>query len=307
MARGARKGASVTGGWADRLVGAVAGKGTAGQIRGAASQAIGQTQLRELAAVVQPSLMHSLMLGALDAEWELQSGPAQVVKAPSFSDLHTGGWLLESGEPAEVEGLRRFAGMSYESAVDYFLEKRILPRAVFDRLQNVAKQRAFTVARLAQRQMLILVRDELARQIANGAELRAFRGFMEARLESAGWVPASRSHVETIFRTNVLTGYSSGRVRHATQPSVLRARPLWQILTVDDGPPRQRKTHRAVHGLVLEATDTFWARAYPPFGYNCRCRVVSRSRDTHGKLVKKGSAVRGLPDRGFASGVGGLL
>jgi uncharacterized protein with gpF-like domain len=129
-------------------------------------------------------------------------------------------------------------------------------------------------------------------------------------LETAGFTPANPSHVETIYRTNVLNSYNSGRYAQATKPSVLKLRPYWQIRTVNDGPPRQRKTHQDVHLWVLRADDSFWKNAYPPFGFNCRCRVVTLSEPelkAKNLRVHSGGEIHLLPDTGFTSGIGALL
>ena len=111
-------------------------------------------------------------------------------------------------------------------------------------------------------------------------------------------------------RQNVVNSYNSGRHAQMTQPAVLRARPYWRIRTVNDGPPRQRHTHQAVHDWVLSATDSIWQRAFPPFGFNCRCRVGSLSKadvENQGLRVRSGSEVHDLPDPGFTSGAPSLL
>jgi SPP1 gp7 family putative phage head morphogenesis protein len=170
--------------------------------------------------------------------------------------------------------------------------------------------------------MLNDVHAEISRQIKNSGEIsykdpdtgewvykgpnpREFKRFVKERLESAGWTPANPSHIETIYRTNIRTAYSSGEFVELTQPDVLAARPYWQIVTVRDS--RQRKSHRKAHGIVLPADHPFWRTCYPPFGYNCRCGVVSRSK----KWVEKHGGVSeppmDLPDPGFDSGTQSLL
>ena len=110
----------------------------------------------------------------------------------------------------------------------------------------------------------------------------------------------------TIYRTNMVSAYSSGRVVEMTQPSVLAALPYWQIRTVKDA--RQRPTHRAADGVVLPANHPFWRIAYPPFGFNCRCRVCARTKrwlEQNGVAI--GSPPPNLPDPGFESGTRALI
>jgi uncharacterized protein with gpF-like domain len=69
---------------------------------------------------------------------------------------------------------------------------------------------------------------------------------------------------------------------------------------------RTRDPHRDAIGKVLPAGDPFFDRAGPPFGFNCRCRTVSRSAKDLARLglvPTIGAQIRGLPDDGWdASG-----
>jgi SPP1 gp7 family putative phage head morphogenesis protein len=215
-----------------------------------------------------------------------------------------------------------FTQQPFAAAIDAFAKRNIVPRATFDALSAAAKQKAFTVAGLATEELLGDAHAELDRQLKaspehtfkdpatgkwvyKGPNLREFRKFTEQRLESAGWTPSNPSHVETIFRTNIASAYSTGRVAEMTQPAVLKLRPYWQIQGVRDD--RQRPTHKAAFGVVLPADHPFWRIAFPPFGYNCRCRVISRSQkwvDANGGVS---SPPTGLPDPGFASGTNQLI
>jgi len=127
---------------------------------------------------------------------------------------------------------------------------------------------------------------------------------MQARLESKGWTPASKSHVENIFRTGISSSYNAGGAEHRMRPSVLKARPFWQVVTVNDGPPRQRATHRNVHLWILRADNPIWASCHPPFGFMCRCRVRSVPASYDGEVQ---TTLPDLPDKGFSSGIGALL
>jgi phage gp29-like protein len=248
--RGVWATAPVTEDWSEQIARAVAGLSTASDIL----RALRGVRLdhEPFAEIADREMVHSAMLGALDSDFESETGDA--VKPVAFKDPTT--------SPS-------FAERAYEDAVAYFESKGVMTRAEFDRLSVDAKKRAFTVARLADRRMIQTVQRELSRQVRAGANLAEFDKFAKERLIAAGWTPANPSHVETIYRTNVVNAYSSGRFRQMTDPAVLAKRPLWQILTVNDGPPRQRAAHRALHGVVLRADDPFWKRAYPPFGFNC--------------------------------------
>ncbi len=158
--------------------------------------------------------------------------------------------------------------------------------------------------------MLRTLQDELALAIQAGDDLRRFKDRIRPRLKRAGFLgqigklkngeqALNASHVETVFRTNVLNTYNTGRNIHQTSPAVLSAFPVWEFRAVVDA--RTRDPHKSANGKMLMANDPFWATAYPPYGFNCRCRVISRSSRFISKTVS-GTSIQGLPDSGFTSG-----
>ncbi len=238
-------------GWADIFGKAVEGKKTAKAINKALVAASRRLPVATFRDGVDESVLHGSMLGALDSDFEIEN---DVTVGP---------------ERFLATNKKGFTSDPLQDATDAFLAREVVAPDTFALMTAAAKKRAFSVANLASKQMLKDTQRELARQVAVGADLRDFRRFVDARLVSAGWTPKNPSHVETIFRTNVMSAYNSGRARHQTEPIVLEVLPLWQIVTVNDGPPRQRPTHQAAHGIVLRATDPFWQDAYAPFGFNC--------------------------------------
>lgn len=253
-----------------------------------------------IARPLEVELLHGQWLGALDADYEMRSG--RPVAVPSFADLHAPRLLApydRSTDPA-------FAKRPVKDAREQFERRGAVTRPVYDAMSDAARRRSVTVAGAATADIVRTVQRELVHQVSEGAELRDFSRRVVPRLEAAGWTPQNPSHVENVLRTNVSSAYNAGRARQMTQPAVLRFRPFWQIVTVNDGPPRQRPTHQAAHGVVLRADDPFWLTAYPPFGYQCRCRVRTLSAREGADRVVDGGSIRGLPDPGFTSGLSQL-
>lgn len=274
-------------------------------IRKAVDRAAKAWDRERFTAALEPELALGLMLGALDAAWEAAN--SERVAPETFSDLYREALLLKEQDPG-AHGDPAFSKRPQVDAGQAFIEKEVVTRDIFDAMTASAKRRAFTVANAATEEIARAVKRELVRQVAQGADLADFKKHALTRLDAAGWTPLNPSHVETVFRTNVMTAYNSGRVRQMTQPAVLALRPYWQILGVGDGPPRERPTHAAVNGLVLRADDPFFSKAIPPFGYNCRHRIRSLSK-SQGEAVgiTDGSTIENLPDPGFASGTSHLL
>jgi hypothetical protein len=253
-----------------------------------------------LALPLQVELTHGAMLGALDADFEARMN--RPVKVESFAALHAPILLApydKSTDPA-------FATRPVKDAREQFERREAVTREVYDAMSDAARRRAVTVAGAATAEVVRTVQREVVRQVSEGADLRDFSKRVVPRLEAAGWTPQNDSHVENVLRTNVGSAYNAGRARQMMQPAVLRFRPYWQIVTVNDGPPRQRATHQAAHLVVLRADDPFWLTAYPPFGYQCRCRVRSLSQREGEPLAVGGKYLHDLPDRGFTSGLSQL-
>ncbi|HGC5033035.1 TPA: phage minor head protein, partial [Escherichia coli] len=75
--------------------------------------------------------------------------------------------------------------------------------------------------------------------------------------------------LDTIFRTNMSVLYSAGR--WAEQMENVDDRPYWMYTGINDS--HTRRSHLALHGLVLRWDDPFWQAFYPPNGWRCRCSV----------------------------------
>jgi len=236
-------------------------------------------------------MLQSIALGMLD-------------NASEIGDLDT----KELSQQNENKILAKtFAESSFVDAIKFFLQKLIITKPRWNAMSAEVKRMSFTIAGVQNQQMLEVLHAELAKQVSEGADLRVFKKTMIDRLKSSGMIVSqpikgvfSASHVENVFRTNVMNSYNAGRINHARQPDVMRRFPVWEISVVRDS--RTRRTHAAAHGKKLLATDPFWNSAYPPFGFECRCRVKCRDK-SHLKYVVAGSTIRGLPDRGFVSGV----
>ena len=283
--RGVREGVRSTATWADELVDAAHGTDAPSIYRNLIARAK-SLNVEPFTRALERRLVHTLMLGALDADHE------------ATTDTPIAPVAFAAG------GIPNFTTLPFGEAIASFNAKQVMSRRQFDRLTAAAKHKAFTVAGLSTQAMLTTAHDELGKAIAAGADLRDFSKKLGARFDAAGWTRLNPSHVENVFRTNVMGAYGDGRRAQMTQPHVLAARPYWQILGVDDA--RTRPTHAKAHGKVLLATDPFFTSSGPPFGFQCRCRVISRSKkdlERLGLTPTFGAALSGLPDEGWdASG-----
>lgn len=129
--------------------------------------------------------------------------------------------------------------------------------------------------------------------------------------EATGW---TEGYSETVWRTNMGTGYSQGRVAQARRPEVKAIAPAFELLGPGFSDPGTRDNHAAAVGLVASTDDPIWFEFMPPLGFNCRHSVslVPRTRFARmrGSMQNVGGFLRKVPSRfreahrdpGFAQG-----
>lgn len=297
--------ARITASWGNIIGESTEGLTDPSEIFNAINEAANALPLAAFARVAERKIFQGVMLGSLDSVFERENEEA--IALEHFAAIKAD---ILMGEQLQMP----FVDQPFDKAVRAFKSRDVLHRDLFEQLSSAAKHRSFTVAKLARTELLADVHAELARQIASGRNgiltgegprLSDFKKFMAERIESAGWTPANASHVETIFRTNVMDAYGQGRKSEMRQPSVLASRPVWQYRCVGDS--RTRAPHKEANGLCMLASDPAWENIYPPCGYNCRCRVISRSQHwADANSITMGRPPLDLPDEGW-SGSGAMM
>lgn len=309
--------------WATAFESAVGDQTTVFGAYNAMVRARANLQISKFGRTLERSKVHCLMLGVLDSVSEI----ADLADAPDLAAVEksTDG-ATELGESLAKVGLTRvslskivlastpFSKSPFKDALATFKELKLLDKASFERATAAVKQSAFTVAGVVGDQMLEVLRADLFESIKAGEDLRRYKQRILPRLQDAGFVSnigdlktgqraLNASHIETVYRTNTMNTYNTGRYVHQSSPSVVSAFPVWEIRGVKD--TRTRDTHLATHGVRLLANDPFWKTAYPPFGWNCRCRVIPRTKK-YLDSVSSSSTIEGIPDTGFTSGRGAM-
>lgn len=215
--------------------------------------------------------------------------------------------------PIPVNILTTAFGMPPVKAIAYLKAK--LPELTIDwqALSARAHQTAFTVARMMDLDLLQSTFTALQEAQASGLPFAEFKAAIEPTLRSAGWWGRDAAgkllgtpwRLETIYRTNMQSAFMAGR--RAEQTENADKRPYWQYVAIGDD--RTRDSHRAIDGIVLPADSEFWARNYPPNGFNCRCRVRALSERELKRDGLSVSSLRGVAgtfeaDTGFDSAPG---
>jgi SPP1 gp7 family putative phage head morphogenesis protein len=155
----------------------------------------------------------------------------------------------------------------FDEAVDFFRNRVPMPKAEWLKLGTAARQRGFTVADVAQLDVIHQVWLALDDAIARGSTFEDFKATVSETLadEWLGSVANPPARVETIFRTNVMTANNAGRHAQMTDPVVRDRRPYWQYVDIDD--QRECPICNACHGTILPADDAWWGSHYPPLHF----------------------------------------
>lgn len=167
--------------------------------------------------------------------------------------------------------------IKFQEAIDRFRELVPMTDEEFDALTEAEQDFAFTVANVAQADLVAEVYDSIERAITDGTTLDDFKADVGDQLADA-WGGEEPGRLETIFRTNVMDAYSSGRYDVMTAPAVAEARPYWRYDAVGDG-GRTCDICEPCDGVVLPQDHPWWSRHYPILHPNCRCIATPLSED----------------------------
>lgn len=174
--------------------------------------------------------------------------------------------------------------------------------AIFKTFKGISPEvfrAVFTVAGVAQMDVLVAIRGLVEKALAEG---QSFDDFKQAMTESeliSKALPESR--FQTIYRTNLQSAFMAARFRQQT--AIGERKPFWKFVAVLD----QSTTEgcKELDGKVFKFDDGFWATNYPPRHYNCRSRVVvmnDRELERYGGSVEDGAKYADVqPDPNFAT------
>lgn len=157
-----------------------------------------------------------------------------------------------------------------ETMIRFLREKTVLDANEFYALEERARQRAFTVAGVADLDIVTDVWEAIDSAVANGETLEDFRERVSEKLADE-WGGEDPSRVETIFRTNVQGAYSAGR--SAQNARVRETHPYERYSVVDDD--RTSDICEALKDVVVPAGTG----PVPPLHFNCRTDKVAITED----------------------------
>jgi SPP1 gp7 family putative phage head morphogenesis protein len=184
----------------------------------------------------------------------------------------------------------------WKEAVDAFRARTPMTAAEFRALDDAMKAQAFTVAGVAQLDVVAEVWRSLDHAIAAGRTFEEWKSEVGGQLERA-WGGENPNRLATIFRTNVQSAYSAGRWAQMTDPDVLAVQTHWQFDAVIDDATTE--VCEECDGTVLPAGDAWWHRHNPPLHFSCRSGITTLTADAAKDLGISATGPSAAPDDGF--------
>lgn len=197
--------------------------------------------------------------------------------------------------------------VKFHEAIQAFRARVPMTEDEWDALQESEREFAFTVAGVAQAELVADVYEAIERAIEDGTDIDDFRAEIGADLEDS-WGGEEPGRLETIFRTNVLGAYNAGRYSAATAPAVKRERPYWRFDGVDDSRTTEDICEPIIEAkVVLPANHPWWRTHYPPLHYQCRSLVSTLTEEQAQEegITSSPPEVHAMPGFGAAPSDGG--
>jgi SPP1 gp7 family putative phage head morphogenesis protein len=181
----------------------------------------------------------------------------------------------------------------FEEAIAWFRGKVPITKPEWEQLTDVARRRAFTIAGVADLDLMAEVQESMMRALEQGVFYRDWAASVKDQLYAA-WGGPDAVRLETIFHANIQSAYQAGRYRQITDPDVLAARPFWLFDAILDD--RTTSICQGLNGTIRPADDPYWSSRIPPLHFRCRSglRTLTASEGTRRGVTQRPSPVAGI-------------
>ncbi len=153
---------------------------------------------------------------------------------------------------------------SFDEAVEWFDAREPMTQDEYDKLEDTARARAFTLAGQVELQLVQVVFDEMKRAIDKGTPYEAFAEAVGAKLAD---FPIPGHVLETTFINNVQQSYNTGRWYQITDPELTALRPYLLYDSVLDS--RTSPHCLQWDGVIRPASDPCWLSHSPQCHHRC--------------------------------------
>lgn len=165
--------------------------------------------------------------------------------------------------------------LRFDEAIAWFRARLPITDDELDKLTASSRQRAWTIAGVAQLSVVQQVWDSMGKALERGTSFADWKKGALGPIVQA-WGSPDSPRVETTFRNGVQSALNRGRYQQMTAPAVKRFRPFWMYDAILDS--RTTPICRELDGIVLDQEDHFWDTHIPPLHHRCRAGVRSLRR-----------------------------
>lgn len=196
-------------------------------------------------------------------------------------------------------------------AIAHFNGKVILTAQDYAQVKAYEHALAFTVAKIADKDMLKEVHQAMKEAIQNGTTFYDFQKRLKPYLLAKGWLapvgePADEElkayqkqlgqRLKTIYHTNKQTAYAAGQWQR-----IQRTKEFFPYLQyMPSLSVNQRDGHKRYYHLVRPVDDPIWASIMPPNGFGCKCWVKQLTKTDAQKIgISDDDKLHDLPKPDF--------
>lgn len=173
-----------------------------------------------------------------------------------------------------------------KEAIIHFQGKTLLTSQSYLDVKAYEHALAFTVAKMADQDLLKMTRDAILSAMQNGTDFRDFKRTLMPYLNSQGWGNFTddktllNRRLRTIYHTNKQTAYAAGRWQRIQQTKGFF--PYLQYMPSVSA--KKRDNHTRYYGLLRPVDDPIWQSIFPPNGFGCKCWVKQLTQAQAEKL-----------------------
>lgn len=181
-----------------------------------------------------------------------------------------------------------------------FNNKTLITSAEFANFKAYQHALAFTVAGLADKDLLADIHKAVKSAIDNGTTFNDFKKQLLPYLTDKGWLSPTltgdkqtdkallKEHkstlnrrLKTIYHTNQHTAYAAGRWERIQRTKQM----LPYLQYMPSVSANLRDDHKQFYGLIATVDDPIWQSIYPPNGFGCKCWVRQLTKTKAQKLL----------------------
>lgn len=195
----------------------------------------------------------------------------------------------------------KYDPLANKEALAHFNGKVLLTTQHYAELKAYEHALAFTVAGIADKDMLAEVHKAMTQAMTNGTSFHDFKKQLKPHLMAKGWLAPTfkndnvdddkatfadyqkqlGSRLRTIYHTNKATAYAAGQWERIQRTKEML--PFLQYMPSVS--TNKRDNHKSFYGLVREVDDPIWTSIMPPNGFGCKCWVKQLTKTRAQKIL----------------------